>query len=45
MDHITFGVSAAWMFLTVVAAAFLGSEFIVHEILVVIRRRRDPEAE
>jgi hypothetical protein len=41
----TVGVGAAWMFLTIVAAAFLGSEFVVQEIRVLIRRRRDPEAE
>jgi hypothetical protein len=45
MDHMTVGVGDAWMFLTIVTALILGTEFILHEIYCVLRKRRDPEVE
>ena len=45
MDQLTAGIGAAWIVLTLVAATFLGTEFVLHEILTVVRRRRSPELE
>jgi hypothetical protein len=45
MDHFTIGIGAAWLGLTILAAAFLGTEFILHEIHTYIRERRRPDGE
>jgi len=45
MDHLTAGIGVVWIILTIVAATLLGTEFILHEILTVVRRRRSPEME
>jgi len=45
MDHFTIRLGAVWLFLTILAAAFLGTEFILHEIHSLIKHRRDPGAE
>jgi UPF0716 family protein affecting phage T7 exclusion len=45
MEHLQLGLGTIWLLFTIVATAFLGSDFILHEILTVIRRRRDSDAE
>jgi hypothetical protein len=45
MDHFTVGVGAVWIFLTIGAAAFLGTEFVLQEVRTLIKQRRDPKAE
>ncbi len=45
MDHLTAGIGAAWIVLTLLAATFLGTEFVLQEILTLVRRRRSPEVE
>jgi hypothetical protein len=45
MDHMTMGVGDAWILLSIGAALVLGTEFVLHEIHSLLRRRRDPEAE
>jgi hypothetical protein len=45
MDHIRFGLGALWIFFTIVAAAFLGTDFILHEIRTLIRQHRESETE
>ena len=41
MDQMTIRIGALWMYLTGVAAAFLGVEFVVQEIRASIARRRE----
>ncbi len=41
MEHLRFGLGTIWIFFTIVAAAFLGTDFILHEIRTIIRHRRD----
>jgi hypothetical protein len=43
MDPLTIHVSAAWIVVTLLAAAFLGTEFILHEIVALVRHRRNQE--
>ena len=45
MDHFTIRLGTAWLVLTILAAAFLGTEFILQEILSLIKHRRGPGAE
>ena len=45
MDHLTIRVGAIWLILTIVAAAFLGTEFIFQEIYSLIKHRRGPGGE
>jgi hypothetical protein len=45
MDRIRFGIGAVWILLTIGATAFLGTEFVIHEIHAFIRHRRDGEPE
>lgn len=45
MDHMTIRIGAVWMVVMVLAAAFLGTEFILQEIHSFFEHRRDSEAE
>lgn len=41
MEHLRFGLGTIWIICTLVAAAFLGTDFILHEIRTIIRHHRD----
>jgi len=41
MDHVRLGLGTLWMIFTVVAAALLGTDFILHEIRSYLRHHRD----
>ncbi len=41
MDHLRFGLGTLWIFLTIIAAALLGTDFILHEIRIAIRNHRE----
>jgi UPF0716 family protein affecting phage T7 exclusion len=44
MDHMTLGIGALWMLLNLIAAAFLGAEFIVQELRGLMTRRHERHA-
>jgi hypothetical protein len=41
MDHLRFGIGTLWLVLTIGAAAFLSTDFILQEIRIIIRQRRE----
>ena len=45
MDHLRFGLGTLWIFFTIAAAAFLGTDFILYEIRIAIRHRRESDTE
>ena len=44
MDHLRLGLGTVWIVFTVVAAALLGSDFILNEIRAYLRHHRDSGA-
>ena len=45
MDHLRFGLGTLWICFTLVAAALLGTDFILHEIRAAVRHHRDSETD
>jgi hypothetical protein len=41
MDHLRFGIGTLWLALTIGAAAFLSTDFILQEIRIVKKERRE----
>ena len=41
MDQLRFGLGAVWIFFTILAAALLGTDFILNEIRVFLRDHRE----
>jgi hypothetical protein len=44
MDHLRFGIGTLWLALTIGAAAFLSTDFILQEIRIVKKERRETGA-
>jgi len=44
MDSLRFGLGTVWLLFTIAAAAFLGTDFVLYEIRMAIRHRRDVRA-
>jgi hypothetical protein len=45
MDDLRYAVGTLWMFLTIGAAALLGTDFILNEIRMILKERRQPKAD
>lgn len=45
MESLRFGIGVLWIILTIAAAAFLGTDFILDEIRILRRHRHGSEAE
>jgi hypothetical protein len=41
MEHLRVSLGTIWIICTLVAAAFLGTDFILYEIRTIVRHRRD----
>lgn len=44
MDHLGLGLGTLWLLLTVAAAAILGTDFILHEIRILLRDRHESKS-
>lgn len=45
MDHLRSGLGTVWIFFTIIAAALVGTDFILREIRTTIRHHRESDRE